>query len=246
VEGIPAPDGTSIKYVTGRQIIIWPADTETYIHENGKPCFGNHGDSGAVVVDQHDKIVGLLWGTDPETPASRVISVANHIADVLKALKDAGKDNKYEITLLESPSGNNAGIAAGPKLPPRRTLYDLVRESDTLLAELGRKHREEVAGLIDHCRPVTVAWHRHHGPAFAAAVNRSQREPAYRIPPEINGISRHELLVAMARVLEKHGSTALQEDLREHGLELLDDLCRAENVREILFPEAKAAMAQSS
>jgi hypothetical protein len=240
---IIAPNGDVIgPYVAGRQILVWPADNETYIHENGKPAFANHGDSGAVLLDTDNKIVGLIWGDDPTAPGvSRSIGAANHIAAVLKALKDNG----HEITLRISPPGNNAGIATGPKLPPRRTLYDLVRESDTLLAELGRKHREEVAGLIDHCRPVTVAWHRHHGPAFAAAVNRNQRDPRFRIPHEINGVSRSEMLVAMARVLDEHGSFSLREDLREYGLELMDDLCQAENIHAILFPPAAAKLVRT-
>jgi hypothetical protein len=131
----------------------------------------------------------------------------------------------------------------GRRLSPRRTLYDFIRDSDTLLAELARKHREEVADLIDHRRPVTVAWHRHNGPAFAAAVNRNQRDPRFRIPREINGVSRDELLVTMARALDEHGSFALREDLREHGLELMQDLSRAENIREIVFPKAAGALA---
>lgn len=239
---IIAPNGDIVgPYLNGRQILIWPADTETYINENGKPAFANHGDSGSVLLDTDNKIVGLIWGDDPGAPGvSRSISAANHIAAVLKAFKDNG----HEITLRISPTGNNADLAGGPRLPPRRTLYDFIRDSDTLLAELAHKHREEVADLIDHCRPVTVAWHRHNGPAFAAAVNRNQRDPRFRIPREINGVSREALLVAMARVLDEHGSFALREDLREHGLELMEDLSRAENVREIVFPKAVAAMAQ--
>ncbi len=131
---------------------------------------------------------------------------------------------------------------SGNFAPRRTTLNDLVRESETQLAALVRRHREEVARLIDHCRPVTVAWHRQQGPAFAVAVNRSHREPAYRIPRRINGVSRHELLIAMARALGQHGSAALQEDLRVHGLDLVDDLCRADNVRAILLPEAEPAL----
>jgi hypothetical protein len=85
-----------------------------------------------------------------------------------------------------------------------------------------------------------VVWHRHHGPAFAAAVKRNHREPAYRVPREINGIGRHELLVAIARALEEHGSAGLQEDLREHGLALIGDLCQTDNIRAVLFPAVEA------
>jgi hypothetical protein len=121
-------------------------------------------------------------------------------------------------------------------LPQPQTLRDLVRESAALPAVLYRQHRDEVTRLIERCRPATVAWHRHQGPAFAAAVNRSHREAAYRIPREINGVSRQALLIAMARVLEDHGSAALQRDIGEHAFVLIDELSRAENVRALLFP----------
>ncbi len=147
---------------------------------------------------------------------------------------------------MKSPAGDNSGIAADFRLPRAFTLNDLIRESDTLLGALVRRHRDEVTRLINHCRPVTVIWHRHQGPAFTAAFNRNHREPAYRIPREINGVSRHELLVATARVLAQHGSAALQEDLRAHGFELIDELSRADNVRALLFPpQARSSVVET-
>jgi hypothetical protein len=236
------PGGTKHALVKTRvhQILIWPTTRQgftPYFDDHAyQMAFSNAGDSGSVVIDENHNIVGTIYSGD-DLSAKRAVGIANNIDIVLKALKDNG----HEIELLKSPpGGGNRGIAADFRLPRARTLNDLVRESDTLVAALVRRHRDEVARLIDHCRPVTVAWHRHHGPAFAAAVNRSQRERAYRIPSEINGIGRHELFVAMARALEQHGSAVLQEDLREHGLALIDDLCQTDNIRAILFPAVEA------
>lgn len=238
--GAVALPGGGTTPVRLNQIIIWPVTTNvTYMDEHwgGQPAFMNEGDSGSVLIDDQNKIIGLLFSSDPKAP-NRTIGIANHIEKVLQALKD----NNHEIELCKTPSGNASGLAAGLTLPRPPSLNDLVRESPTQLAALVRRHREEVARLIDHCRPVTVAWHRQQGPAFAAAVNRNHREPAYQIPRRINGVSRHELLIAMARVLGRHGSAALQEDLRKHGLDLVDDLCRADNVRAILLPKAEPAL----
>ena len=193
------------------QIIVWPDTTNvTYIDDHfGQPAFLNEGDSGSVLIDDQNKIIGLLFSSDPKTQ-NRTVAFANHIDQVLQALKNNG----HEIKLATSPaSGNLSGIAAAPSsLPRRSSLQDLVRESEALPAALYRRHRDEVTHLVEHCRPVTVAWHRHHGPAFAAAVNRSHREPAYRIPREINGVSRHALFVTLARVLGEQGSPALRQD----------------------------------
>ena len=224
------------------QIIVWPDTTNvTYIDDHfQQPAFMNEGDSGSVLIDDQNKIIGLLFSSDPKTQ-NRTIGIGNHIDRVLQALKDNG----HEIKLAVSPSGGNAsGIATGPSAVPRRpSLQDLVRESQTLPAALYRRHRDEVTHLVEHRRPVTVAWHRHQGPAFAAAVNRSHRDPAYRIPRAINGVSRHALLIAMGRVLGDHGSPALQQDLRKHALGLIDDLCRAENIRSILLRPDRPAIA---
>jgi hypothetical protein len=253
------PGGTIRGLVKTRvhKILIWPTTRPgfaPYFDEivPSQMAFMNEGDSGSAVIDEDNNIIGLVYSRDAMA-VKRGVGIACHIEPVLKALNDALKaealkDKKYDfqIELCKSPPGGSSrGIAADFRLPRAPTLNDLVRESDTLLAALVRRHREEVAHLIEHCRPVTVAWHRHQGPAFAAAVNRNQREPRFRIPREINGVTRDGLLVAMARVLEEHGSFPLREDLREHGLPLMDDLSGAENVRDIFFPSvAEAALAQ--
>ena len=38
----------------------------------GRPPFATEGDSGALVVDRHDRAVGLLWGVAPDRPHPRV------------------------------------------------------------------------------------------------------------------------------------------------------------------------------
>ena len=246
------PGGTRHGTLESRvnKILIWPTTRPGFAHYfddrfSTKMSFGNEGDSGSVVIDEDNNIVGLYY-SDDEKHVRRAVGIACHIELVLTKLNDAlkaekVKDPKYnfQIEIKKSPpGGQNRGIAADFRLPRALTLNDLIRESDTLLGALVRRHRDEVSRLVNHCRPVTVVWHRHQGPAFAAAVNRNHREPAYRVPREINGVSRHELLVATARVLTQYGSTELQEDLRGHSFELIDELSRADNVRAVLFPPA--------
>ena len=222
------------------QIIVWPVTTNvTYIDDHQQqPAFMNEGDSGSVLIDDQNKIIGLLFSSDPWSQ-NRTVGFANHIDNVLQTLKNKGHEIKLAVSASE---GGASGSVTGTFAPRRTTLNDLVRESETQLAMLVRRHRDEIARLIDQCRPVTVAWHRQQGPAFAAAVNRNYREPAYRIPREINGVSRHELLVAMARALGDHGSAALQGDLRSHGLGLVDKLCRADNVHAVFFPDPEPVL----
>ena len=238
------PGGTRHGLVETRanKILVWPTTRpgfSPYFDDHGRQmAFLNEGDSGSALIDEDNMIVGLNYSSDPLS-TNRSVGIACHIDKILDALKASG----HEIKLLKSPpGGNNAGLAAHFGPPRVQTLNDLVRESDSVAGALVRRHRHEVARLIEHRRPVTVAWHRHQGPAFAAAVNRNHREPAYRIPREINGVTRAELLLALARLLEQHGSAELQEDLREHAFELIDEFSGAENVRAVFFPRLKTEL----
>lgn len=49
----------------------------------GAPPFATEGDSGALVVDRHDRAVGLLWGVDLRDPAT---AYASHLLPVLDRL----------------------------------------------------------------------------------------------------------------------------------------------------------------
>jgi hypothetical protein len=93
-------------------------------------------------------------------------------------------------------------------------LRDANRES--LLHDLYERHHREILKLVNHRRPVTVAWQRHHGPAFVAALARSARVAQYRIPFAINDVSREALLNAMEAALRKHGSLELVADIARY------------------------------
>jgi hypothetical protein len=57
------------------------APNQILVHGLGGP-FALPGDSGALVVDEDERVVGLLWGASPTGEA-----VASHIAPVLQALR---------------------------------------------------------------------------------------------------------------------------------------------------------------
>jgi hypothetical protein len=81
--------------------------------------------------------------------------------------------------------------------------------------------RREVGYLVRNVKQVTVAWHKHRGPAFLAhALNHLSGETD-RIPREIDGVTRHTLLLRMREVLHKYGSHPLQDVLDRYGDEFL-------------------------
>lgn len=229
-------DGTTITITRANtEILIAAAPTETYELENGKISFANAGDSGSVVVNETGAIVGLLYGGDPAQPV--VPTFATHIATVLSALSTAGQ----AVTLSNSPSGGGSGTSTRVSRRITGTRLDDILEQtlqrdpeDEPFIQAIRVHFDEMLYLVNHSRPVTVAWHRKQGPAFLGAFMRSVKEPEYRIPHEIEGISRQHALNAMSVVFEEHGSPALKAAIQQYGMAVLYACGRYDTVEEIV------------
>jgi len=106
---------------------------------------------------------------------------------------------------------------AEAKIPePYRALRERLQQHarTALVFELGRGHADEIMRLINHCRPVTVAWHRVRGPALLATLMGAVRDGHYKIPARVKGVALHEALERMREVLTKHGSPALRETMQ--------------------------------
>ena len=205
------------------QIFIRPVASETYTEsKNSKKAFSDGGDSGSVIIDEANNVIGLLWGGDPDSHTVDE-TYACHINDVLAAFRNAGK----EIILMFTPADRSA-IAHNAKLIPQRIDLDirsrlLETEKGTLLVNLFEIHQKEVLNLINNDRKVKVMWHRLQGPAYAAHIVKSYREREYTIPQEIKGISIQELMIKMAKVLKENGSNGLQKDIEANALQLIND-----------------------
>jgi hypothetical protein len=83
----------------------------------------------------------------------------------------------------------------------------------SLLFTLGQKHGDEIMQLINHCRPVTVAWHRCQGPALLATLMSAIRDGHSRMPALVKGVALHEALSRMRAVLIQHGSAELKASM---------------------------------
>jgi hypothetical protein len=199
----------------------------------------DHGDSGSVVVDVGTgMVVGLLTSIDKEIADGGTLGFATPIGPVLTKLKitvtatDASQT--YDVALVEeyaldrltrvAPASGFANVAAR------------LRASEPGVALLERldAHRAECVRLVNTCRPVTVAWHRSESPAFMAALARSAKVPEYRIPHEIDGVTREQALLALRTAFERNGGDELRASIAEHGDRLLDVLLRCETVDELI------------
>lgn len=179
--------------------------------------FSDVGDSGAAVVNAANNIVGLVFaaGKDVAAVPTGFTTLANHIADVLRELNiSIPYSSAVKVTAGEALADVPRVVEA--KIPePYRALRERLqaRERTALVFDLGRRHADEIMRLINHCRPVTVAWHRVQGPALLATLMGAVRDGHYKIPARVKGVALHEALERLREVLSKHGSPALRETM---------------------------------
>ena len=200
----------------------------------GVPRFALEGDSGSVVVNDQNVVVGLLFSIDD---ATQTLGYANLITNVTAAMN---------ITIIKSgtagtiPLGGEASPAAlaeaDANAAPMEELREALRqmEKGRAMLALFDRHGHEINTLINTNRPVKVAWHRYQGPAFTGHLIKSAREPEHQIPPEIGSVTPANLVLRMSVVLQDHGSAALSAAVAEHTLPLLNLLAGASSVQELL------------
>lgn len=202
----------------------------------GVPKFSDSGDSGSVIVNASNQVVALLWGgnTGP--------SVANNISDVLAAFGITIPAGVADIEFVQDTASpvdaptDNATLVRRMERTLRQT------EPGRAILNVIQEFRFEVMELINHRRAVGVTWQRRQGPAFVAALFRSVKEPSYRIPREIDGVSVRGLLMSMATILDEHGSPRLREAISRHVMDILEAADRHDTVEGMLRELATEVM----
>jgi hypothetical protein len=189
----------------------------------GGSVFAARGDSGSALVNAKGNLIGVVFA------ANAGISYACHADLVVAQLKITAVTAKN----LPTPQNVYKDFFADARLdaammledPPnrwlelRQRLEASARGRDALA--LYDRHRQEILRLINGRRPVTVAWHRYQGPAFANRVIHNVRDPEERIPSAIQGITQRALLERMGAILAEHGSEDLRASIERHREELL-------------------------
>jgi hypothetical protein len=223
------------------QVLIKPDPTETYQVKEGvcKFAFSNSGDSGAVILNESNKIIALNWNGD-RTTNNVGITIASKIENVLAKLSANG----FAVTLAVSPAGGDSATVrvrraktpapvAAPDIP---NILEQVRDvnEQSLLQWLYEKHHREILTLINTVRPVTVAWQRNQGPAYVAALTRAARVEAYSVPFSINGISREQLLTALAQAFESRGTESLSSDVRRFKADIIRVMTSGESIADFV------------
>lgn len=198
--------------------------------EDGADYFGTAGDSGSVVLDLANRVVALHAGwwrrlakdgsgaIESGAYCCNIEPVVTHLGVSIKPTP--GPTSPTSAIVGGAPVAAHADVGLGERLHAWEARVLATRLGPRLLG-LVRTHAAEVHALVTGARRVTIAWHRHHGSAFAAGFARALRDPDGRLPTDVEGVPLGSMLAAMAAALSQHGSAALRADLEAHQTWLL-------------------------
>jgi hypothetical protein len=211
------------RYYTGAMIVEGDAGVPfCTLGDSGSPVFNNQGQivgmlfAGATrgVVTPIEQITNTQTGLGVTVVAAQALGVKHTVTDAEGALAMVRVDADELMTrrVLEA-QGEIAATPAGREL-----------------AEVVRRHTEEVQTLVNTNRRVATVWRRYGGPQLVEAVFRYLQEPTRRPSDAASGPSLTERLSNLQRALVKYGSAALSADFERYGPQILalTDLSYAE------------------
>lgn len=218
--------------------------TEILVKKNGgNERFSMPGDSGSALLNARNEIIGLHYkghNTEDVVPPH-----FDSTSQPIQLVLDRAQTNGFAFTITTGGGGESGEIssvlAASADVLWAVELRLRQTEAGRQLWELVERHQREVLHLVNHVRAVTVVWQRSEGPTYLAAVGRSLKEPIYRIPREVNRVSREQFVAAVAAALGAHGSERLRTDLAEHGALLGDVLLGCDTAEEMFRAWEEAA-----
>ena len=209
--------------------------------------FTIEGDSGSVYMDLSNRIVGL------HHHGGGKVSNGSPIDSVLSALGGLTIDTESGSDTHSTAASNKLAQAMWADVPLAGEEPGVLEERlrGRLSASPGGRavlalvdaHVKEVLRLVWHRRAVTVAWHRHHGPAFVALFARAFARRT-ELPREAGGVSRAAAMAAMADVLAVHGSSELRDAIRRARPWLFGPLAESKTIDELCGRLAEDAAAQ--
>jgi len=189
----------------------------------GGAVFAAAGDSGSVVLNKDRKIIGHLIGdlpgmTPPIYLACHIHPTVDFLGITMVSTQNTAGASGGATSLETSLSLDEPSHDMERALALRETVLDSTRGRE--YRALIEKHLREVVHLVNHVRPVTVAWHRLQGPDFLGHVLHASRHAAYGVPRELNGLGRDEALRRMLETLHQHGSVPLRADIERNAEEV--------------------------
>jgi hypothetical protein len=182
--------------------------------------FADEGDSGSVIVNDNNRVVGLLCAGTREAPWAVDCDSIYYLSD------------HWMILTIPAPASQIVDL--------REDLARLSAYAETLRrTEAGRQMLEAFAGSFEEFRRLihsngecAKTWKTLHGAAFLPLRAEEPADMPYRIRKEVDGVPLPDLLSAMARLFATHGSPELAERIRTHGERFIRHACACDTVEE--------------
>lgn len=185
--------------------------------------FSKGGDSGSVIVDNDNYIVGLLWGSSKVVPKIAAANDQRRLHQVESGFKvpvpttyqmqqvltDKARLKKYQERLEQSAHGKNI-------------LNAFIRNID------------EGIRLVNEQRECIVAWQRNKGPAFISIIKNLDQEKDYQFEHSIDGVLVENMAANMATLFKKYGSDSMSKAIEQYSDEVLSYIRQANTVEEII------------
>jgi hypothetical protein len=224
VTAVGGVQGTLPDNVRPDAIIIKPHPNPA--RPNQPIAFALDNDRGAAVVNEFNKVVGVLYDT-VQIPIDGV-SVTHGVAlpiqialDLVNALPGINVDvpqttdpDKVQTTSHRVITEVNT---VTPPVTPTTLEWleaELAKSARGRMAiALWREHRGEIRDLINQNRKVAAAWHGSGGPALLQALSRAFHMPSVIVPATVNGRPIAACIDRLARVFDKYGSARLRADI---------------------------------
>lgn len=216
--------------------------------------FGGQGDSGAVLVDDNDKVVGILVSGETLPMPSFTdkgkesffgmplgAGFGVHIGPVMEKLDisintSSGTCSSTDLKLPEMISE----IGEPLKFKDVNKGLAHIRE-ELILSEAGRKllsivdvFNTEIVQLVHHDRQTMVAWQRVKGPGYLALLLKCASDYGRPFPKKVKNIPVEVILTRMFDVLMETSGASLRMALQENKELLFYLLLNCDNMQDCL------------
>jgi hypothetical protein len=196
----------------------------------GVDFFSCHGDSGSAILNDDDKVVGILnmgevpgahaihigaiiaWFAAQNPPLTLEIASATALNQVHTAPEPQGVPAPQERSMVAMGGFGVMPAAFGTRLNEVReelTSTDKGREYATVI----ERHAVEARSLVNKNKRVATVWHRAGGPQIVQAALAAIQNDDARIPEQIAGKSFRECVRRIAVIFTRYASKPFVDDI---------------------------------
>ena len=196
---------------------------EGYPNINPTGRFSDSGDSGSVIVNDSNKVVGLLWGGDNLVPDAT-------FANDQRRLHQVGGNFTIPVP---TPLQMQQIFSDTARLDLYKELLQQSEHSREIYSEF-INNVEEGIRLVNEHRECMVAWQRLKGPTFISLIKDMDPQAPYVFERSVDGVTAEEMISGMAAAFKKHGSKSLAEAIEKHGEEIRSHVSKSKTVEEVI------------